>query len=1081
MSEDVAIVVAIKGDTSGGREIKRSLDNIVPSADKATTATKRLELQAKATVTAGELMGRAFAAATAIFGASQIVRMADGYRLLEARVNSITGSVRETTRVMGELRKISDQTGSSMEVSVGILQRLSFARNEIKATNNEMLVFTETVTKLGIMSGASAESLKAGLTQLGQALSSDILRAEEFNSVMENTPGIGKAIADQLGVTTGQLRLLVVNGKVLRDDIFAAILNQSIKVREEFEQFPRTAEQGFNQMVGRLTQVVDEINKATNGTNLLGGAFRVVGDIAKRVYDGMTAAFEFTVAAITESINLIIKGFNLAIDGVNRLKAVIPGADKTPLEKFDTFDPGSAIKEAANNAAERQNRLFADSTKDIEVETRKISQNYSEIASKLGTNTKLTKEQREAIKDQKKIQDQLKDAVKDSRTETEKLYDKIAEMERLKPFAKTAEQAQAISTNIKNAQDEIEKLRVKAELNSPVGKAFKSLAKEIDGDFKEAFKSVFTSTEGGFKKMFEGLKNTFKNFIAELAYQAAVRPIVVSMVGGVGSAMGLSSGAIASGLGTTGAGSVSSGGGLGLNGLSSIGSGLMNGGLYSQTLGSFGSGVGNLLSGQAWGAMGPSYGASVGAGAFGNLGYGAIGGLGASLMGLGNKNPMVNMATGTMGALAGGAIGTSLGTIFGMAGGPVGAMAGAFLGTALGGLFGGGKPSDKTQGGSLDLSSLATTTNGMGGKKYSAENASFRDAVVTEASNLVKLFQSVGGQTSGNLGYAIGNRDGLRLNVNGSVANYGTNSQAFIDAMMQAVLQGTTGLTGTFKAIVDKIGVGDTAKLSAAFEFGKQFDAFIETLDPKKTDTLQIALTALNEELAQLQKTAIELGLPTDKLTEAYNKQKDVILGSIKAQMAGFQTLEDMTKAYKSFLDGQALGSDSSLTPTQKLQLANDNFGSLLSKAQGGDFSVTQDLLKAASELLNIGRGVYASSASFAGLEDFVRSSVTEIARASGVPGYAVGTNSAASGLAMVGERGPELVRMGGGEKVWTAGETAGIMANASSIATDTARTNAQIVGLTSELLSEQRAQRKELVYLRKQFQRIGDKMAVSS
>lgn len=42
-----------------------------------------------------------------------------------------------------------------------------------------------------------------------------------------------------------------------------------------------------------------------------------------------------------------------------------------------------------------------------------------------------------------------------------------------------------------------------------------------------------------------------------------------------------------------------------------------------------------------------------------------------------------------------------------------------------------------------------------------------------------------------------------------------------------------------------------------------------------------------------------------------------------------------------------------------------------------------------------------------------------------GIPGYASGTFSAARGLAMVGEEGPELVNFGGGERVYNARETA--------------------------------------------------------
>lgn len=44
--------------------------------------------------------------------------------------------------------------------------------------------------------------------------------------------------------------------------------------------------------------------------------------------------------------------------------------------------------------------------------------------------------------------------------------------------------------------------------------------------------------------------------------------------------------------------------------------------------------------------------------------------------------------------------------------------------------------------------------------------------------------------------------------------------------------------------------------------------------------------------------------------------------------------------------------------------------------------------------------------------------------------GYAVGTSSAEPGLALVGENGPELVDFGGGERVYTADETANILAD---------------------------------------------------
>lgn len=52
--------------------------------------------------------------------------------------------------------------------------------------------------------------------------------------------------------------------------------------------------------------------------------------------------------------------------------------------------------------------------------------------------------------------------------------------------------------------------------------------------------------------------------------------------------------------------------------------------------------------------------------------------------------------------------------------------------------------------------------------------------------------------------------------------------------------------------------------------------------------------------------------------------------------------------------------------------------------------------------------------------------------RAGNIVGYASGVQSARPGWALVGEQGPELMRMRGGEQVWTARETAAMMSGAS-------------------------------------------------
>ncbi|MCF0055511.1 tape measure protein [Dyadobacter sp. CY356] len=985
---------------------------------------------------------------------------------MEARLRSVAKTAQETARMMGELRKISNDTGSEMATSLSILQRLSFVREEIKATNNDMLVFTETVTKLGVTSGALPDAMKAGLTQLGQALSSTYTRAEEFNSIMENIPAVGKSIADELGVTTGQMRLLVVEGKLLSSDVFAAVLNQTEKVRAEFEQFPKTAAQGAKQLASSFDQIIAQANSATGATNGIGMALRVLGQGAKVIYNGLATLFDGIAAGIQETVNLMLKGINKAIEGINWAKRNAPdwmGVDKTQIDLFQTTDIGGSLSAAAAARKSREDNLFGDDFGGaITPEQRAISQDYAKIAKDIAAKGNQNKE---ALKAQKKIQTELTDAIKDSRSETEKLTDKISEMERLRSFAKTAEQSEAITKNIKNARDELKKLAVEAELDGPTGKAFQGMADEIQDGFKDAFKGAFEGGGSMFTKFAEGIKSTFKSVMLDIVYQASVRPIVVSVLGSVGGSMGLSSDAVGSVLGTASGSSSGSSSLTGASNLFSIGKSFLSGGSAT-------TGVASMIA-KASAAMGNSFSTTVGlqkfatnAGTAANIGGGFVGSTAANLLGLGNKNGLVNAGTGIAGALIGQAL---IPIPF------LGAAIGSFVGTAIGGLFGGAKPSDKAQGGTIDFASGVASYSGQSGKKFSQENATFRDTILSSMSSVLGTIKQYGGTASGSANIVIGSRDGLRYNGQ----NFGNDSQAFTNKIFEDLRNSITGLDETFTTILNKVGVQNASGLADAFAFGQSYK---DTLYPKTVaDQLSEAIQVLNDNMQNLIDTATFLGLPIEEYTKALDKQKEAAIGALKAQAAGFSSLEEMTKTFKAFLDGQSLSSNSSLNPMEKLGLAQGNFDDLLKTAQGGDLTVTTDLLGAAATLIELGRGIYASSVSFVALEGFVRSSVTEIAKAAGVPGYAVGTNSAASGFAMVGEQGRELVRMGGGEQVYTAGQTAGIMALSGNAAGDIVRSNNQIAALTQENTDEIRAGRVESIRTRKLMERMLNYMKVAS
>lgn len=289
----------------------------------------------------------------------------------------------------------------------------------------------------------------------------------------------------------------------------------------------------------------------------------------------------------------------------------------------------------------------------------------------------------------------------------------------------TEEVTKSLATSTKKAAKEVE---------SEWDKAITGTIERVDSAFAEAWKGSFDS----FSDFASGLKDAFKNMLAELAHLAITRPITVA----IGGALGLgSSGAAAGGGGGIGSLFSSLSGGLG-NASSSLFHNVGQGASFLADLGVPGMGSfaeSSFLKSQT----------ATGLGAGLDIGGGLVGGM------LGNA---------AFGETSG--IGSSLGGIAGSVLIPipgVGAAIGSFLGSGLESLFGGsGKTPDRGARAKLDLSTGQLNTLGRqaGDEKFSQENF---DSVQSTAA-IFQAFSSAIGGSNANLDIIQGDRRGSKLN-----------------------------------------------------------------------------------------------------------------------------------------------------------------------------------------------------------------------------------------------------------------------------------------------------------------------------
>lgn len=262
---DVAQLIAAQ------QKVNQRLDQMDGSFNKSSQSAGRFE---------GALnkVGIAIAGAFTIETAKRIIEIGDEMITLQARISRLSSSVDEAKKTMATLSSISSQTGNSLSETERLWESLTSALKETGATNSQILALTTTLQKIGSIGGSSTEEMANALRQFGQSISGGIVRAEEFNSILEQMPELARQIAAGLGISIGQLRQRMLDGKLTAQDALNAIQQQSSKVNEEFEKMPVSIGRAKNSLDVAFRNAINDLNQAIGLTSTLAGLMQSVAD-----------------------------------------------------------------------------------------------------------------------------------------------------------------------------------------------------------------------------------------------------------------------------------------------------------------------------------------------------------------------------------------------------------------------------------------------------------------------------------------------------------------------------------------------------------------------------------------------------------------------------------------------------------------------------------------------------------------------------------------------------------------------------------------------------------------------------------
>jgi tape measure domain-containing protein len=287
------VQIEIRGDKSDFsrtmREVQRDAgrtgQSVAREFQQADRAAQRLNTSIKGSSSA--FAGLLSVASGGIL-AGAIIQAADAFAGMRSKIALSISAADDLLAVEKQLYQQAIANRAALEPIVSLYQRIRGSRADL--SNEQTLEITDRFSKSLVISGASAQGAASATLQFSQAIAGGVLRAEEFNSIIESNVRFVKLLADNLGVSVGQIRNLVNEGAITSDVIFKAIRENGADLDAEFTKIPLTVSSALVNVRNAFTNYVGLADQAGGSSAKLAGFINSIANDFDRLAEVVLVA-----------------------------------------------------------------------------------------------------------------------------------------------------------------------------------------------------------------------------------------------------------------------------------------------------------------------------------------------------------------------------------------------------------------------------------------------------------------------------------------------------------------------------------------------------------------------------------------------------------------------------------------------------------------------------------------------------------------------------------------------------------------------------------------------------------------------
>ena len=247
----------------------------------------------------------------------KILGLSDTLASTRARLNLIVDDGGSVTELEKKIMASAQRSRSAYFDTASAIASLGSNAGAAFANTDEIIAFMEQINKQFVIGGASAQGQAAAMLQLTQAMAAGALRGEELNSILENAPGIARAIESYMGIAEGSIKSYAEQGLITAEVVKNAMFAAADETNAKFESMPKTWAQIWTSMQNKALSIFNPILTKTNQI--------ANSEQFTKVTDGIINGLAGVASVATVVLDLLISGASLVVDNWSWLSPIILG------------------------------------------------------------------------------------------------------------------------------------------------------------------------------------------------------------------------------------------------------------------------------------------------------------------------------------------------------------------------------------------------------------------------------------------------------------------------------------------------------------------------------------------------------------------------------------------------------------------------------------------------------------------------------------------------------------------------------------------------------------------------------------